>query len=87
MREKKRKRGIRSFLAVACLLAGIIGGIYVGGWLMMVKPILTACAAFDAGTLTATAVGITVLKFIFGGTVGATIFAVGSFVGNLFVAD
>lgn len=87
MREKKRKRGIRSFLAVTFLLAGIAGGIYVGGWLMMVKPILTACAAFDAGTLTATVVGITVLKFIFGGTVGATIFAAGSFVGSIFIAD
>ena len=29
---------------------------------MLIKPILEACAAFDAGTLTATIIGVTIIK-------------------------
>lgn len=53
--------------------AGIIAGLYVGGWLMFIQPILEACKHFDAGTLTGLMVGTTVLKCVFASAVGSII--------------
>ena len=52
-------------------------GLYVGGYVMFIKSIMTACAAFDAGTLTGSLIGLTVIKCIFAGTVGAIIAWIG----------
>lgn len=65
------------------IIAGIVGGLYVGGWLMFIKPIIEACKAFDAGTLTGTIVGFTVLKCIFASFVGSIIARVGLVLGTL----
>ena len=62
-------------------IAGVVGGLYIGLWVMFIQPILTACSAFDAGTLTGTIVGITVLKCIFAGTVGSLIAYAGITIG------
>ena len=59
------------------IILGILGGLYVGGWLMFIKPILYACRAFDEGILTGTIVGITILKCIFAGSVGTIIVQIG----------
>lgn len=50
---------------------------------MFIQPILEACQAFDAGTLTGVTVGITVLKCIFASAVGWFIAYVGMAVGGL----
>ena len=60
------------------LIGSVVCGIYVGGWLMFIQPIIEACKAFDAGTLTGLIVGTTVLKCIFASTVGALIVWIGS---------
>ena len=60
------------------LIGSIVGGLYVGGWMMFIQPILEACKAFDAGTLTGLIVGVTVLKCIFASAVGGVIVWVGS---------
>ena len=60
------------------LIGSIVGGLYVGGWMMFIQPILEACKAFDAGTLTGLIVGTTVLKCIFASAVGGVIVVVGS---------
>lgn len=73
------------FIGFICVIAGIIGGLYVGGWLMFIQPILEACQAFDAGTLTGLMVGMTVLKCFFASTVGWIIFAVGLWIGQWFI--
>ena len=44
------------------IIIGIILGIYVGGWLLFIKPIVVACAAYDAGTLTGSMIGWTIIK-------------------------
>lgn len=64
---------MRKGLAWLILLAGIIGGLYVGGWLMFIKAILFACNAFDIGTLTAVLVGKTIIKCVFASAVGGLI--------------
>ena len=49
---------------------------------MLIKPILAACAAFDAGTLTATIIGITIIKCLFAGVVFSLIVTAASFLAN-----
>lgn len=63
-----------------------MGGMYVGGWLMFIQPIIEACKHFDAGTLTGLIVGTTVLKCIFASAVGLLIVYVGSVVAALICA-
>lgn len=74
-----------AFIGLLFMIAGALGGLYVGVWLMFVQPIIEACRAFDAGTLTGMMVGITVLKCIFAGAVGSTIAYIGMYVGGYFL--
>lgn len=60
------------------LIASIALGVYVGGWLMFVQPIIEACKAFDACTLTGLTVGTTVLKCMFASAVGSFITWIGA---------
>lgn len=60
------------------LIGSIVGGLYVGGWLMFIQPIIEACKAFDAGTLTGLMIGITVLKCIYASAVSGFIVSIGS---------
>lgn len=72
---------MRKFLGNLLIIMSILCGVYVGGWLMFVQPIIEACKAFDAGTLTGLIVGITVLKCFFAGTVGTVIVYFGTLLG------
>ena len=66
--------------------AGIIAGLYVGGWLMFIQPIMDACKHFDAGTLTGVIIGTTVLKCIFATSVSGIIIWIGSLIAALVAA-
>lgn len=68
------------------MFAGVAAGLYVGGWLMFIQPIMDACRHFDAGTLTGMIVGITVLKCVFASAVGSIIAYIGVFLGA-FIQD
>lgn len=74
---------MKNVIGILFIIVGVLGGLYVGGWLMFVQPIIAACKSFDAGTLTGTIVGITVLKCIFASFVGGIIVWVGSVIGQL----
>ena len=39
----------RVFLAIVTFIIGAALGLYVGGWLLFIKPIITCCVAFDGG--------------------------------------
>ena len=67
---------IQGTIALIIWVFGVISSLYVGGWLMFIKPIIACCAAFDAGTLTGMMIGISVLKCIFGSFVGGIIFLI-----------
>lgn len=71
--SENTKNGIKVILAVLIFVGGIVAAIYFGLWVMFIKSILTACAAFDAGTLTATLVGWTVIKCLLASTVSSLI--------------
>lgn len=71
--------GVIGFLTI---IASILGGLYLGGWRMFIQPIIEACRAFDAGTLTGMIVGTTVLKCFFAGTIGYLIAYIGCWFGT-----
>ncbi len=76
--KKNLKQAVKVILAILILIAGIGAAIYYGLWVMFIQAILTACAAFDAGTLTATLVGWTIIKCLLATTVAGLILAVTS---------
>lgn len=76
MREGRWKnfwQMVKALFAIMIFIGGIILAIYFGLWVMFIKAILTACAAFDAGTLTATLVGWTVIKCLLASAVSSLI--------------
>ena len=78
---------MKKIIGILLMIAGVVGGLYVGGWMLFIQPIIEACQAFDAGTLTGTIVGITVLKCIFASAVGSIIAYVGFLVGGVLATD
>lgn len=77
---------IRDWLGIAVYAISIIIGFYVSIWVMLVEPIIYACQCIDAGTLTATIVGITIIKILLSGFAGILImligFAIAFFISN-----
>ena len=61
---------MRKIFGGIIIIAGFLIAMYVSLWLMLISPILECCAAYDAGTLTGTMIGVTILKCMFSGTVG-----------------
>lgn len=68
---------IRDLLGAIVHAISIIIGFYVGIWVMLVEPIIYACQCFDAGTLTATIIGITIIKILLSGFAATLIMLVG----------
>lgn len=68
---------IRDWLGAIVYAISIIIGFYVSIWVMLVEPIIYACQCFDAGTLTATIVGITIIKILLSGFAGILIMFIG----------
>ena len=77
---------IRDWLGAIVYAISIIIGFYVSIWVMLTEPIIYACQCFDAGTLTATIVGITIIKILLSGFAGILImfvgFAIAFFISN-----
>ena len=74
---------MKKIIGKLLIIAGALGGLYIGGWCMFIQPIIDVCKAFDAGTLTGMIVGVTVIKCIFASFVGWLIFAAGYFFGMM----
>ena len=68
---------IRDWLGAIVYVISIIIGFYVGIWVMLVEPIIYACQCFDAGTLTATIIGITIIKILLSGFAAILVMLVG----------
>ena len=75
------KKNILAILGIIFILGGALGGVYVGGYCMFIKPIIEACLAFNAGTLTGLMLGITALKCAFATTIGTLIAMAGYIIG------
>ena len=55
---------MRETLFWITIIVGVALDIYAGGWLLFIKPIITVCAAYDAGTLTGSMIGWTIIKYL-----------------------
>ena len=51
MNKDQKKAMIKVIIAILILIVGIGAAIYFGGWIMFIKPILAACAAFAGSFL------------------------------------
>lgn len=78
---------MKKLIGVIIIIASIVGGVYLGGWILLVKPLLAACAAFDAGILTRTLVITTIIKCIIASTVETIIVYVGVIIGSFIALD
>ena len=78
---------IKGIISSIIFIGSIICALYVGGWVMFIQPIIEACKAFDAGTLTGLVVGTTILKCIFASAVGSIIMYIGSVIAIWFIKD
>ena len=81
--KKKKSRIVKNIIGNLIIAVGVVGGLYVGGWLMFIQPIIEACNAFDTGTLTGLIIGVTILKCIFAMPVSSIIACIGVFVGSV----
>ena len=80
-------KSLKNVIGAILIIVGVISGLYVSIWSMFIQPILDACRAFDAGTLTGTIIGITIIKCIFSSTVGSLIVTIGCKVGAWLMED
>jgi len=76
---------VKTVIAVLLVIAGVIGGLYVGGWLMFIQSIIGVCNAFDAHTLTGTLIGWAVIKCLFASFVGGVIIGVSLLLGKVVI--
>lgn len=74
---------MKNIIAIIILALSVILAAYVGLWLMFIDPILYACSCFDAGTLTGTVIGMTILKCAFASPVAGIIMFIGSGISNI----
>lgn len=78
---------MRDIIAIIILALSFILAAYVGLWLMFIDPILYACSCFDAGMLTGTVIGITILKCVFASPVAGIILFIGAGISNIIIDD
>lgn len=84
--KKKSKGNTKLILAILSIVISIALALYLGGWLLFVKPIIECCKAFDNDTLTALKVGFTVIKCLCAGTVASVICWIGFTLGGSLIS-
>lgn len=75
-------RNIRLIIAVVIYTIGFLASIYVGGWIMILKPVKGALASYFVGTLTFHQLFITLIKCLCSTTVAGFIWIVGYIASN-----
>lgn len=76
---------IKEVLGIVCVVGSILGGIYIGGWLMFLQPIFEVAAAIDGGTVTAMLIAITVIKCLLASFVATVVMYIGVLIGALII--
>ncbi len=75
-------RNIRMILSMAIYLTGFIAAIYIGGWLMLVKPVKYTITAYTLGTLTVPQLVLAAIKCICSLTVAGLVWCIGYIASN-----
>lgn len=76
-------RNIRIILSIVVYVLGFSIAIYIGGWLMLIKPIKNIILAYTMGTLTIPQLIVSVIKCICSLTVAGFIWSLGYIASNL----
>ena len=76
---------MREVIVYLIMLISILAGLYVGGWLMFIKPIKKVSKVIEDGTVTRFMVVITVLKSFLSVSVGCTTYYICLWIGSLFL--
>lgn len=71
-------------LGVICYALGIFCSIYVGGWLMLIKPIQGLLTAYTLKTLTLSFLVKSIIKIAFSSTFGGLVWCIGYIFYNFF---
>lgn len=75
-------RNIRIVLSMAIYMTGLVASVYVGGWVMLLKPVRSTILAYTLGTLTLPQIVVTVVKCISSMTVAGLIWCMGYIASN-----
>lgn len=80
------KNILKILLGLLFIIAGVVGGIYLGFWVMFVGGILEIARAIDLHTVTAMLIAINIIKIFFAFVVGLIIGVLGISVGATILA-
>lgn len=72
---------LRKIIGNMIMLLGVAAGLYVGLWLMFIRPIIETAAAFDNGTITAMMVAGAILQVLLSTGTGSVIAGIGIIAG------
>ncbi len=75
-------RNIKILLASMIYIIGLIAAVYVGGWIMILKPIRGTITAYTVGTLTLPQLIVAIVKCICSTTVAGFIWCLGYIASN-----
>ena len=81
------KGTIKASLGIIIMVISFFGGVYIGGWILFLNPIINCLKAFHVGSLTGIMVALTLLKCIFAIPIGERIVKVGNVVGKMMILD
>ena len=79
----KKSRNFKHWIGNAIITIGVITGLYVGLWVLLIDPIIDVCRAYDNHTLTGLMIGIAIVKCLFSGAVMYLISYFGFIIGTI----
>lgn len=71
------KKRWKVILAAACYIFGVFASIYIGGWLMLVKPVRLLMYAYGTGTFSVRLLVSCIVKIVLSTTVAGLVWCVG----------
>lgn len=71
-------------MATICYVLGVLASIYVGGWIMLIKPVRLLMFAYSTGTMNLHMLIVCIVKIALSTTVGGLVWCVGYIACNCF---
>ena len=78
------KKNAKRAMAVLFSILGTVLGLYIGGYLLFVRPVYWLVTSFTSGTLTAVLLLINVIKIFIASTVGGAIWCLCDIIAGYF---
>lgn len=72
---------VKKIIGWSIILSSCLAGIYVGGWLLMLKPIYGLCVSISHGNVTIVQIIIAFIKCVFSSSVAWILAYTGSVIG------